>query len=74
MRRYYDYRSTTLYMWCVASADSSDEYNTSNYLYRYSGSDFQTMSVDAALRPIVTLKSGLSYSGSGTQADPWVIE
>ena len=27
-----------------------------------------------ALRPIVTLKAGLDYTGSGTSASPWVIQ
>ena len=43
-----------------------------NYLYSYGGS-FNSRSNSNAIRPIVTLKSGLSPTGAGTSSNPYKL-
>ena len=67
-RRYY-YSSSTYYYWedrLVSKSGSLLE----NILYRYGSSSFITSSDSNSLRPILTLKSGLKYSGMGTKESP----
>ena len=45
----------------------------SNNLYSYNDSEFASFNDISSLRPILTLKSGLKYTGSGTKDDPVVI-
>ena len=71
--RYYGSYSASRYGWSASSVDASGG-NGGSYLYYYSSSIFNTYNGSYALRPIVTLKSGLSYTGSGTSASPWVIQ
>ena len=68
--RYYYYSSSTFYSWYGRSVSSTGSDSISN-LYRYSSSSFYTYSNSHSLRPIVTLKSGLKYTGSGTADDPF---
>ncbi|MDD5827040.1 MAG: hypothetical protein PUD25_04655 [Bacilli bacterium] len=68
--RDYSYSSSTSYGWYGHSVDASGA-NNLNHLYDYVGSSFSTSSNSKSLRPIVTLKSGLKYTGSGTADDPF---
>ena len=71
--RYYHYNSSTRYYWygrSVFTDGSSGNYD----LYYYNSSSFNTNYGGNALRPIVTLKSGLSYSGVGTEEFPMEIQ
>ena len=70
--RVYTYISSTgRYNWSGRdiSVNGNVLYDT---LYYYDGG-FKTGSYALALRPIVTLKSGLHYSGSGTSSNPWTL-
>ena len=69
--RYYIYSSTTNYRWYgrnVCAAGDICSYS----LYGYNGSSFNSDVEDNTLRPILTLKSGLKYTGSGTEDKPYV--
>ena len=68
--RYYSYTSATTYGFRGRYVTSS---SSSASIYYCSNSTWFSTSVGYAIRPIVTLKAGLSYSGSGTSGDPWVI-
>ena len=69
--RYYEYNSAVDYLWKVHYIQSSGYLTNNNlyYYYKYTSS-FCEEYVYYALRPIVTLKSGLKYFGSGTKDDP----
>ena len=72
--RYYNYFSTTYYGWggryVNALGDDGSNYSM-YYLYYYNGTSFDTDEDCNSLRPIVTLKLGLKYTGSGTADDPF---
>ncbi len=68
--RYYYYSSSTNYSWLGRIVNASGSYS-SNYLYSFSSSSFFTAASSSSLRPIVVLKSGLKYTGSGTADDPF---
>ena len=70
--RYYSYSSSTRYYWRVRSVIASGV-ASSYYLYYYSSSSFSANSNSNSLRPIVVLKSGLKYSGVGTEDYPMEI-
>ena len=66
--RYYRYTSTTQYTWLGRRVMTGGTLNTySMYTYTRGFIHNQT---GYALRPIVTLKSGLRYYGTGTEDDP----
>ena len=70
--RDYYYDSATKYGWlgrCIASGYM----NTTVYFYYYDSSSFREQYDYNNLRPIVTLKSGLKYSGLGTEEDPYTL-
>ena len=67
--RYYRYDSATIYYWFGRFISSSGSLNATD-LYNYDGSG----NADKyALRPILTLKSGLKYSGAGTSSNPYKL-
>lgn len=71
--RYYGYSSATNYCWTGRNVDASGDVGYSYYgLYRYYSSDFKSYNYRYSLRPILTLKSGLKYTGSGTEDKPYV--
>ena len=70
--RYYGYSSSTNYNWYGRYVDTWGT-NTNAYLYYYRSSSFRTTSNSYSLRPIVVLKSGLKYSGVGTEDYPMKI-
>ena len=70
--RYYRYGSATYYYW-NARIVVSNGYSDNVYLYYNNSGSFLTQSVGSALRPIVTLKSGFSYSGIGSKEYPMEI-
>ena len=69
--RYYDYSYSSVFSWSGRWINSVSSLVDDN-LYNYDRG-FSTSSYSYALRPIVILKAGLSYSGSGTKSDPWVV-
>ena len=69
-RRYY-YASTTRYYWHSRYVFTSGDVS-SNVLYGYSSSSFGFNRSSNSLRPVLTLKSGLKYTGSGTEDKPYV--
>ena len=71
--RMYSYSSSSSYDWSGRSMSTSGTIS-SRSLYHYSSSSFYTFNLSNALRPIVTLKSGLSYSGVGSKDYPMVIQ
>ena len=71
--RYYFYSSATSYRWTARNVNTSGS-SSYNSLYYYSSSSFNTSNASRALRPIVRLKSGLSYSGVGNKNYPMEIQ
>ena len=69
--RHYFYNSSTGYYWNGRYVDTGGSVSNDN-LYVYYGRWFDD-SGSFALRPIVTLKSGLKVTGSGTSESPWVL-
>mgnify|MGYP004617786061 CR=1 FL=1 len=68
--RYYSYSSSTSYDWIGRIVDTLGGHISID-LYYYDDSDFYADYDSSSLRPIVTLKSGLKYTGSGTADDPF---
>jgi hypothetical protein len=71
--RYYYYYSATKYYWRGRYFSIASGSLGSGILYDYYSSSFDTYSSSNALRPVVTLKSGLKYSGFGTDWYPMKI-
>ena len=73
--RYYRYSSTAYYDWSGRLVYTSGDVRHSGlYYYTNSGSSGLNLnSVNSSLRPVLTLKSGIKYTGSGTEADPYVL-
>ena len=73
--RYYRYSSTAYYDWSGRLVYTSGDVRHSGlYYYTNSGSSgLNPNSVNSSLRPVLTLKSGIKYTGSGTEADPYVL-
>mgnify|MGYP004691225345 CR=1 FL=1 len=69
--RYYEYSSSTSYRW--GGRYVSFSVASSSRLYRYNSSSFYADNIGVPLRPIVVLKSGLKYSGVGTERLPMEI-
>ena len=70
--RYYYYDSKTRYRWDGRDVNTSGGVS-SDGLYFYYGSSFGSNYYSSSLRPILTLKSGLKYSGIGTETYPMEI-
>ena len=70
--RYYYYSSSTSYRWNGRYLSTSGSTGSRNLFY-YSSSSFSTYPSNFSLRPIVVLKSGLKYSGVGTEDYPMEI-
>ena len=70
--RGYYYVDTPYYIWHGLCISYSGVLTHSN-LYYYNYSAFYEDDINYALRPIVTLKSGLKYSGVGTEEDPYTL-
>ena len=70
--RLYRYSSTADYVWGGRRVDASGGVDNGD-LYSYYSSSFYSGSYISSLRPVLTLKSGLKYSGVGTEADPYVL-
>ena len=70
---YYSYYSPARYDWNGRRVRASDDvFNCS--MYGYSSSGFRSTTYSNSLRPILTLKSGLKYSGVGTEDYPMEIQ
>jgi prepilin-type N-terminal cleavage/methylation domain-containing protein len=70
--RYYSYGSSANYRWYGRYVYSSGSIGSS-YLYDYSGG-WNSYSPANAVRPIITLKSGLNATGSGSSSSPYVLK
>lgn len=70
--RYYDYASSTYYEWRARYLNGSSLGASSWGLYYSSESSLKNVQFNSAIRPILILKSGLKYSGSGTSSSPYV--
>ena len=71
--RYYNYSSSSGYGWSGRNVGTSGSLSEKNLLYYIYGSGFRTYNYSNSLRPIVVLKSGLKYSGVGTEDYPMEI-
>ena len=70
--RIYSYTSSTLWTFNARLTNSSG--NTDGCtLYYYSSGSFIPKAYSFAIRPIITLKSGLVPTGSGTSSNPYVL-
>ena len=67
--RSYIYSSASNYRWNGRYVDTSGS-SSSSSLYYYRSGSFKQNNGSNALRPIVTLKSGLNYVGAGTEGEP----
>ena len=71
--RYYYYSSVVYYYWYGRFVDWSSGGVRGDNVYGYYSSHFDSSySYGGHLRPILTLKSGLKYTGSGTEDKPYV--
>ena len=70
--RYYKSSSTTSYSWHGRDVHTSGVVHN-GALYYYNGSRFGSYDDNNSLRPILTLKSGLKYTGVGTKYYPMEI-
>ena len=70
--RYFLYSSSTHRDFC-GRIDNANGSLDINCLYYYNGGSFNANSRSDVIRPIITLKSGLTPSGSGTGEDPYVL-
>ena len=72
--RYYYYSSTTYYCWNGRKVDTSGAVDSNGILYNYAGSSLSSpiSGSGSSLRPVLTLKSGLKYTGVGTEDKPYV--
>lgn len=70
--RYYYYYSSIYYYWYGRYMNTSG-YVSSNSLYSFIGSSLSSSSSSSAIRPILTLKSGLKYSGVGSEEYPMEV-
>ena len=71
--RYYSYSGSSYYYWNGRFVITSGSFGNGR-LYSYNSSSFYTNNISSALRPIVTLKSGLSYYGLGNEDYPMEIQ
>ena len=70
--RFFDYISSVNWYFDARIVDTSGSLQ-GNTLYYYNSGSFVTYNYRNAVRPIITLKSGLTPSGSGTSEDPYVL-
>ena len=71
--RYYDYYSSTYWVFSGRYIYTSGSVNYSG-LYNYRSGSFNANRLSKAIRPIVTLKSGIKATGTGTSGDPYVLK
>ena len=70
--RYFYYNSLTSWYFYGRGVNSRGGLNN-YYLYYYNSGSFYALSNGNAIRPIITLKSGLTPNGSGTSSSPYVL-
>ena len=72
--RYYYYLLDNYYYWIGRNVRTSGFVDNSLIpLYDYNSVSFDSAYANYSLRPILTLKSGLKYSGLGTETYPMEI-
>ena len=72
-RKYNYYSSDGSYSWSGVVAASNGNTYTSSAIYEYKSGSLSSTYYSKPVRPVVTLKSGLNATGSGTSDDPWVL-
>ena len=72
--RYYFYSSSNCYEWYVRNVSMTSGGVDNVGFFSYSSSSFYSGAEDYSLRPVLTLKSGLKYSGVGTENYPMEIQ
>ena len=70
--RDYRYDGPTIWGFYGRLIDSSGQ-PTNGYLYYYYDGYFSKYTNGNSIRPIITIKSGVSAVGSGTKEDPWIL-
>ncbi len=70
--RYFSHYSNTRHYWIGRYMLTSGSLG-SNHLTGFNNGTLTKASRSFAIRPIVTLKAGLDYSGEGTESNPWKI-
>ena len=71
--RYYDWKNSSSFSFYGRNVYTFGEI-LSNYLRQYFYGFWSDLSYSYALRPIITLRSGLTATGSGTSSDPYVLK
>ena len=71
--RNFRYRSSANWDFNSRNVNTSGSLKNNSYLYAYLRGSSNTSHYSYATRPIITLKSGLTPSGSGTGEDPYVL-
>ena len=71
--RYYYWSSSTLFNFNGRSVNTIGSISDPSLLIYYNSS-WNGYSDSDALRPIITLRSGLTATGSGTSSDPYVLK
>ena len=72
--RYYYYNEySSIYTWNGRYVFDSGSIEDNSRMYGSINSNIEDGKSNKALRPILTLKSGLKYSGSGTLSDPYKL-
>ena len=70
--RYYDSKGND-YMCGGRFVDLMETYNSGNYAYLWTPGNTDFFKSTGSIRPVLTLKSGLKYSGLGTESYPMEI-
>jgi len=74
--REYNYIGTSKYRWCGRRIDTTGAFNItyfySYYLYGFGSNEYKNTT--AAIRPILTLKSGIKVEGEGTASSPYILD
>ncbi len=71
--RVYSFSNYYYYVWHVLYISPGFQINYYNPIYTCDSGKFVSGTANYPLRPIVTLKSGLKYTGSGTEGNPYKL-
>jgi hypothetical protein len=70
--RWYYYNNSTSYGWLLRQQDE-EGVTRDNAMIRFTSSGWQVLGIGRGVRPIITLKSELYASGTGTETDPYIL-
>ena len=71
--RYYRWSSSTIFYFIGRRVNTNGNIDGGSLCY-YNVSSWNDLSRSYALRPIITLRSGLKATGSGTSGDPYILK